>query len=192
VSAELGEQINRVAWTLFQQRGYHAVTMDELASQLGISKKTLYTVITSKEALLKRLVMARLAEAESHTAAIIRREDRSAYDRLSDLIRYALLQFQQVQPLLLHDIHRHMPGLWAEIEATRDRLIQERFGAVLRQGMERGELRTDLDPSQVNIILFHSLRGVVTGTWQTTDPLDFAALLETTLSLLYEGIKNDE
>jgi TetR/AcrR family transcriptional regulator of autoinduction and epiphytic fitness len=46
---------------LFLKKGYHATTMDEVASAAGVSKKTIYLTFPSKEALFQTLVQARRA-----------------------------------------------------------------------------------------------------------------------------------
>jgi AcrR family transcriptional regulator len=163
--------------------------MDEVAAELGISKKTLYRVIEGKEALLTRLVRARLAAAEAKTAEIVNRPQSSAYEKLRALLQYSLSQMGTGQPLLLDDIRRQMPALWREIEATRDRLIEQRVGAAIQAGIAQGELRSDLDPERVHFVLFHSLRGVIGGALAAGDPLRLAQLLETAIQLLYEGMK---
>lgn len=189
---DINQRIDEAAWTLFTQRGYMQVTMDDIAAELGMSKKTLYAAIPGKEALLHRLVQARLEEAEASTAEIVNNPDLSAYEKLRGLPAYALSKMATVQPVLLADIRRHAPDTWAMIEAMRDRLINERVGVVIREGMARGELRDDLDPAVVQSVLYHSLRGVITSALPITDPLRFAQLLETTMLLLYSGLKRRE
>lgn len=188
-SDEQSEQIEQVAWQLFTQQGYGAVRMDDIASELRISKKTLYMAVHTKEGLLIRLVRQRLKAADTATAFITDDDERDSREKLQALLQYALSQLTSVQPRLLHDIRRQIPYLWREIEETRDRIIHDRVGAVIQEGMASGELRDDLETSQVTAILFHSLRGVITGNINTTDPLQFAHLLETTITILYDGIK---
>ena len=189
---DINQRIDEAAWTLFTQRGYTQVTMDDIAAELGMSKKTLYAAIPSKEALLHRLVQARLEEAETYTAQIVDNPDLSAYEKLRSLPAYGLSQMAMIQPVLLADVRRHAPDTWAAIETTRDRLINERVGVVIHEGMARGELRDDLNPEVVQSVLYHSLRGVITGALPITDPLRFARLLETTMLLLYSGLAKRE
>ncbi len=188
----INQRIDEAAWTLFTQRGYTQVTMDDIAAELGMSKKTLYTAIPGKEALLHRLVQARLEEAEAYTAEIVNNPDLSVYEKLRGLPAYALSQMAMVQPVLLADVRRHAPDTWSMVEEVRDRLIDERVGVVIRAGMANGELRDDLDPVVVQSVLYHSLRGVITGALPITDPLHFAQLLETTMLLLYSGLAKRE
>ncbi|NJO82589.1 MAG: helix-turn-helix transcriptional regulator [Blastochloris sp.] len=68
---ERHQRINDAAWTLFTQRGYPQVTIDDIAAELGMSKKTLYAATPSEEALLHRLVQARLEEAEAYNAEMV-------------------------------------------------------------------------------------------------------------------------
>lgn len=189
---DINQRIDQAAWALFTQRGYTQVTMDDIAAELGMSKKTIYAAIPGKEALLHRLVQARLQEAEAYTAEIVNNPDLSAYEKLRSLLAYGLSQLAMVQPVLLADVRRHAPDTWAMIEATRNRLINERVGVVIREGVARGELRDDLDPDVVQSVLYHSLRGVITGALPITDPLRFAQLLETTMLLLYSGLAKGE
>ena len=42
---DINQRIDDAAWTLFTQRGYTQVTMDDIAAELGMSKKTLYAAI---------------------------------------------------------------------------------------------------------------------------------------------------
>lgn len=184
----MDEHIDEIAWQLFTQRGYSRLKMDDLARELGISKKTLYAAIDSKEALIVRVVRDKLAQAERNTHAITHDQTKSSYDKLRSLLQYALSEFRTVQPVLLMDIHQQLPDLWAEIEATRNRMIDTQFGAVIREGVAKGEIRADISADIINTILLHSIRGVISGNFQG-DVLRFAQVLEATVTILYAGIR---
>jgi TetR/AcrR family transcriptional regulator, cholesterol catabolism regulator len=73
------EEILRVAAACFSQRGYQATTLEEIASQVGISRVTFYTYFKNKEALLKKifdgvLVTYQKGLEEILTASLPRRE----------------------------------------------------------------------------------------------------------------------
>ncbi|MGH7960769.1 MAG: TetR/AcrR family transcriptional regulator [Candidatus Binatia bacterium] len=50
------EEILRVAAACFSQRGYQATTLEDIASQVGISRVTFYTYFKNKEAVLKKVL----------------------------------------------------------------------------------------------------------------------------------------
>ena len=55
-----GEQILNVAKKLFTNYGFKKVSMDEIASEAGVTKKTVYTYFSSKEELLKYCIKEEL------------------------------------------------------------------------------------------------------------------------------------
>ena len=55
-----GEQILNVAKKLFTNCGFKKVSMDEIASEAGVTKKTVYTYFSSKEELLKYCIKEEL------------------------------------------------------------------------------------------------------------------------------------
>ena len=50
------DRVLKIAQRVFIKRGYHAATMDEIAAAAGISKRTLYQLVTSKEDLFMALL----------------------------------------------------------------------------------------------------------------------------------------
>lgn len=70
---------------LFLRKGYHATTMDEVASAAGVSKKTIYQAFVSKEALFRALVQARRAPFFAAVAT-----DGPADEILIDALRVAV------------------------------------------------------------------------------------------------------
>ena len=185
---ELNERIDKIAWQLFAERGYAQVKMDDIARELGMSKKTLYNTIPSKEALIHRLVEAFIAKIEIATAEIATNPELSCYEKLRGLPAYLLSQVSLIQPILFNDIRRFLPDTWTLMETTRHRIINERVGAIIREGIERGEVRHDLDAELVQDVLFNSLQGVITSALPLTDPVRFVQLIDATMLLLYEGL----
>ena len=67
---KLREKIIDAAVTLFEKKGIKGVTMDDIASSFGISKRTLYEVFTDKETLLIECVRRGQAEADDADAVV--------------------------------------------------------------------------------------------------------------------------
>src|SRR3954452_21661227 len=70
VPADSTQRIISQARKHFFAHGFRGVTMDELARELGMSKKTLYTHVPSKTALLEAILLDKLHELESEVSGI--------------------------------------------------------------------------------------------------------------------------
>jgi len=139
------EELTRTAARLFAERGYHGTSLADLAEALGIQKASLYHHIASKEDLLWEVAWAG-AEAFHHSLDAIP-EDLPATEK----IRLALQGHLQVVAEQL-DAATVFTREWRALEGERrERFVSERrryearIRELFREGVEGGELRTDLD-----------------------------------------------
>ena len=162
-SADADRAILRATVDLLADEGYGGVTMEGVAAKAGVGKATVYRRWPSKSALVVDAVTA-CRESGCPPA-----DTGSARD---DLLRF-ITAFRD--HLRTSDAARVMPALVAELAhnaelaaAFRDGFVQPRRARVLeavRRGVERGEIRGDVDPELVAdavvAILLH--RFLVTG-----------------------------
>ena len=88
-----GEQILNVAKKLFTNYGFKKVSMDEIASEAGVTKKTVYTYFSSKEELLKYCIKEELQNMRK----IIENVDSKKLDFLETVhqVIYNLLKYKK-------------------------------------------------------------------------------------------------
>lgn len=122
--------------------GFRGVTMDELAADLGMSKKTLYTHFPSKQALVHSLIADkfRRAEAELDECAVSHPGTAGIAAMLICIRRHA----EEIQPAFLQDVGKEFPEAFQEVMVRRRALIQKRFGGILKQGQREGTVRSDI------------------------------------------------
>ena len=139
---ELRERIINAATVLFQQHGIKQVRMDDVASKLGISKKTLYSAFADKEAILLeavKLTSASFCEAIRNTLL----QSTNVVEQIFLLYKRVIEHCREVNPLFFTELMRY-----AELEAYFDRMHTEHFGYVkgwLQEGVKQGLLRDDID-----------------------------------------------
>ena len=101
-------RIQQEAHTLFMQYGLKSVSMDDIASKLGISKKTIYQFFSDKEQLVIRVI----------TGILKKNQETCDFDRkrASDAIHEIFLAMQQMaelfhhmNPSVLFDMHKYYP-----------------------------------------------------------------------------------
>lgn len=141
---ELRENIIEVATALFRQMGVRAVTMDDIARQAGISKKTIYQEFEDKGALVFETFSAFLEKEEEMLAKISEEEDNviQHFVRVSEFMKE---QYSGMNPLILNEIRRYYPKSWKRFERFKNGLALRTMVDVLKRGKERGYFREEID-----------------------------------------------
>jgi TetR/AcrR family transcriptional regulator, cholesterol catabolism regulator len=140
------EELTRVAARLFAERGYQATSLADLAEALGIQKASLYHHIGSKEDLLWEVASAGAAAFQAALDAVP--EELPAPERIRLALRGHLrVVAEQLDAATVFTREwRSLEGERRERFVTERRRYEERIRELFREGVEGGELRTDLDP----------------------------------------------
>ncbi|OJH34809.1 TetR/AcrR family transcriptional regulator [Cystobacter ferrugineus] len=160
----------------FLAHGYSRVTMDDIATELRMSKKTLYRHFSSKEALGEAAIEAIFARIREELRAILEDERRDFGERLESFARTLTGHYAR-GAAVLRDLQRDAPALWQKLLELRRQSIQARFGAFVAAGVKAGALRSDVEPRLV-------IRMVLTLVDQLMRP-DVLAELEMTAEQLF-------
>ncbi len=142
---EARTRILEKAEQFFLTHGYSRVTMDDIASELGMSKKTLYRHFSSKEELGEAALVASLARTDEELKTLLEDERLDFVERFQRLARTVADRYGRAATVL-RDLQRDAPALWQRLLELRRAAIQNRFGAFLAAGVEAGALRADVEP----------------------------------------------
>ncbi len=171
---------------LFNTHGYDATSMSDLAAHLGLTKSAIYHHVPSKEALLR----AALDEALDGLGSAIDEvagPDRSAEQRLRAAVEASVRVLVARQPAvtLLLRVRGNSPVEQAALARRRE--LDQRLTALVREAVEEGALRDDLEPELVSRLLFGTVNSLV--EWYRpggpVSPDDLAAALTT---LVFDGL----
>lgn len=189
---EVARRVIEAATEQYMRLGFSAVTTDETARAVGISKKTLYQHFPSKDALLRSVVRANCEKHNAAIGAICRDATCSIAKRLKRMIAYVSGIFGELSPAIVHDMRRNAADAWDEIEENRRRCIHEDFGALLKEGRDRGDFRKDVDPKVFLMIYAETLRNVVNPQAFAQLGVPPARVFETVYKVLFEGILTEK
>jgi len=180
------EELTRIAARLFAEQGYQGTSLADLAEALGLQKASLYHHIDTKEDLLWDV--AREGADAFHTALDSVPADAAAVER----IRLALRAHLDVVAAQL-DIAtvfvrewRFLTGERREAFVAERRRYEERVRDLFRDGVERSELRTDLDVSTAALLFLSAANWAYTWLRPGTDT---AALADRLFAVLLEGMR---
>lgn len=128
----------------FFAHGIRNVSMDDLAAELGMSKKTLYAHFENKTALLHAVILSKFEQLESELDAVAAATPDDFARGLHDLLECTQRQLAEIQPPFVRDIRREAPQMFELIEKRRGVVFARCFTAILSAGRQAGQIRKDL------------------------------------------------
>lgn len=166
-------QILDAAWSCFARQGYHRATMQDIATEAGLSAGGIYRYFDSKEAVL-RAIVDRNTNRFTQLVRDVRAELASPVDALRAIGQAMFLQPQD--PLL--DIHIRL-DVELRGEALRNDGLREAFRQqlvfwrtamtdVLREAQRAGQLRPEVDPEALIVLGMCAYEGL--RQWKLLDP----------------------
>jgi AcrR family transcriptional regulator len=148
---DLGRQrIVEAARAHFFCHGFRSVTMDELAEELGISKKTLYAYFPGKIELLEAVLADKFAGVEAKLNEIARPRPHDFPAALHELLANMQRELDEIKPPFVRDMRQKAPHVFKVIERRRAALIERFFGKLFIEGQRAGMVRKDV-PAKLTI-----------------------------------------
>jgi len=166
--------------------GIRRVTMDDLARELRISKKTLYVHFPHKEALVRACVERLAAEVipELQKALQARIPVREKLGWMSQTLS---VMRRSVSTELLSDLQREYPQLWDEI-AKKRRAVLVGFEKFFVDAAKSGELRPEIHPQVALRVLMAIIENVMVPDVFAAGEFSHAQAAETIATLLENGM----
>lgn len=180
-------RIVRTAEREFLRSGFSRVLMDDLAHELGMSKKTLYAHFAGKEALLRAVLEHRVLEIDRGLSALV--TSGAAFPRkFRDVAQFVQNRMAEVSPVFLADIRRHAPECFAVVEEFRGRAIPRYFGQLIDEGVRAGCLDSGVDRDLLIRMLALSIQGIIRPEVVGDLRMHPSAALDQILGIVFHGI----
>ncbi len=132
------------AQKMFMRFGPRSVTLDEIAKELGISKKTIYQFFQNKAHIVYEVVEAHIKEEEQLYKKICE-ESSNALEELVTILKCTQKDVDQMAPNLVVEMQKYYPDAWELIELHSRNDFLEIVKANLRRGIKEGLFRNDMD-----------------------------------------------
>jgi AcrR family transcriptional regulator len=127
--------------------GYSALILDDLARELGMSKKTLYIHFASKDVLVEEIFNEFSASLRAEADTIFADASLGFPAKMHRFGEAMLQRLTRLSPHFLRDLQRCAPQLYRKLEELRNQNIPLIFGRIVRQGQAAGIVRTGVDPA---------------------------------------------
>ena len=184
------ERILNAGRESFFALGFSKVTMDELATQLGISKKTMYKYFPSKDDLADAVMNWHLREMAVKIKEIVN-ADVDYLDKLHNLWMYMAEIYSRVSKQCQDDIRKNRPELWKRIEEFRRESILSNFSKLVDEGVRRGILRSDINKDILVLMYLNATQGIINPDILMKHSFSATEAYKTILSIIFDGILHD-
>ncbi len=136
------------AQELFWIYGLRSVTMDDIASKLAMSKKTLYQYIQDKADLVYLCAEHQLKDEHCQMEEASEQAE-NAIDEVLKIMEYNRQFFLNFHPSLILDLQRSYPKAWKMFLRYKEEKIIKSIKANMQRGKDEGLYRNDIDAEVV-------------------------------------------
>lgn len=180
---EFGEQ-------KFFKEGIHKTTMDEVASELRMSKKTIYKYFPTKDDLVRAIAKHFMNNMKNAIVPTLN-GNKNAIEKLEELIKILARASIKISPQMLDDMRRHFPKLWNEMDNFRTEMMFGNITKVIDQGKEEGLFINYPTPIIINMVVA-SLRSVVNPDFILNNNVSLIEAASIALKILIGGITTEK
>ncbi|MCE7063405.1 TetR/AcrR family transcriptional regulator [Dyadobacter sp. CY343] len=179
------DRIIKSALNLFWRYGIKSVTMDDIARDLGISKRTIYQHYSDKEAILALVIQEEIKSQKCDMEML----DSQASNPIEQML-YASVQMREtmanMNPTFLYDLKKYYPAAWDLFQTYKHEYILKSIRDNLKSGIELGLYRPDID---VEVLSLLRIEQVVMGFDPTIFPLKKFDLMHIQMEFVHHFLR---
>jgi AcrR family transcriptional regulator len=149
---EAKERILIKAEELFMQYGIRSVSMDDIANNLGMSKKTLYQYYADKDELVDAVVDGHIKEIQTDCLGV-RDDARDAVHEIFITLERIMEEFNNMNPMLLYDLEKFHFRSYLRFKEHKDKFLAK----VIRDNIEWG-IKDELYRPEINVDIMVKFR----------------------------------
>jgi len=163
------EYIKKVC-TMFKDYGIKSVTMDDVARELGISKKTLYLHFNDKSELVS-IILDREFEEKAKEFDIAMSDKENAIEEVFGFFKVQMNLLANHKPNFLYDLKKYYPSLYDNFSDKKKSRMIESILNNLKRGKKEGLYRKDLNEELITRMHVARLESIMTSGMFTIEEL---------------------
>ncbi|MBV6640116.1 MAG: TetR/AcrR family transcriptional regulator [Cyclobacteriaceae bacterium] len=145
------QKILEGAETLFMRYGVRSVSMDDVAREVSVSKKTIYQHFNHKDDLVTEAARNYLT-GEMKEVSEITEQAADALEELFLLSRCIRQNISRVNPSLLYDLQKYHPEAWEVFKDYKDNFIMGKVMSNLIRGKKENLYRAEINEKILSIM----------------------------------------
>ncbi|BAO55096.1 TetR/AcrR family transcriptional regulator [Nonlabens marinus] len=157
---ETKDLILKESMDLFLTLGFKSVTMDEIASKIGMSKKTLYAHFKTKASLVHDASLHFCTKVCDGVDAISASESANPIEELYDVKKFVMQQLKGDNTSPIYQLKKYYPEVHKKVELMQFDHMNGCIQKNVQRGMELGLYRDNIDTGFIARMYFIGLQGI--------------------------------
>ncbi|OIP00070.1 MAG: hypothetical protein AUJ97_08100 [Bacteroidetes bacterium CG2_30_32_10] len=174
--------------TVLYKCGIKSITMEEVARELGISKKTLYQLFKDKNDLIEQVVNLHINNSECEMGNLFNEKD-NAIDVLLIISKSISEQMQRIHPSVTYDLQKYYPKAWKIHTEYRKVHIVNNIKQNMEEGIKQGLYRDDMNIDIIARFYLARIENMLNNE-ELTKEYSFTELFNTLFIYHIRGIAN--
>ncbi len=141
---EAKERIILEAKALFLKLGIRSVSMDEIAAQLGISKKTLYQHFKDKDELVDLVLVGQICNMQEEALKTVESAS-NAIEEIFNTMDMMVKHSRNMNPVVIFDLQKYHLSSFKKFHAYQNDFLLNIISNNLKKGVEEGFYRSDIN-----------------------------------------------
>ena len=154
--------------------------MDDIARQLGMSKKTVYQNFKDKDEIINVLLETSLKENDERLKQL-ERDSEDAVQEIILIMKHISDMFSRINPMLFYDLQKYYAEAWKKFQDFKQQSMIKMVETNLNQGIKEGYFRNDI---KVRILAKMRIEQIEIAMNSTTFPPDKFNIAEVQIAMI--------
>ncbi|MGS2740708.1 TetR/AcrR family transcriptional regulator [Sinomicrobium sp. M5D2P17] len=138
------EEFLKLSITNFTRFGSRNFTMDQLAAELGISKKTIYQHFSNKHQLVSASFQYLLNTIKRELACIEQKQKNNPLYCIVSFYKLGMDKLQSFNPSFLHGLRKYYPEAYVQYEVFKKDIVYGKIIYLLKEAQQQNQLRENI------------------------------------------------
>jgi len=148
---EIQEKIIHESGDLFMRYGIKSLTMDDLAKNLAISKKTIYKHFKNKNDLIEQIIRS-YTDGDKCNIKNINKESENAIDEIVRVSKYIKVELSKMTSNAIYDLQKFYPTMWKFFQEHKNESLYNTIFDNIEWGKKEGYYRKDVNSEILSIL----------------------------------------
>ncbi len=153
------EKILHIASEMFLSLGFKSITMDDIAREIGVSKKTIYSHFKNKTELVIGVTDAMFCTI-CDGVNLIHEQQKNPIIELFEVKRFIMLKLKDEKSSPQYQLQKYYPKIFATLKQDQFEFMQNCIKGNLQRGIDLGLFRKTIDIEFISRLYFNGIMGI--------------------------------